>query len=327
MKFKIPDTPEELFRQGGEKFFNIQKWIPLIFFIFLITFVAGTSFYSVEQDEVGIIRRFGKYQRTTDPGLHWKFPFGIENLDKVKVKHVFKEEFGFRTVQAGVKTQYSNKSYADEALMLTGDLNVLDVSWIVQFTVKDPVKLLFNVKDPKSTVRDISESVMRQVIGDHSVAEALTSHKNQINNAVKIKLQEVLDSYDSGIKIGALELQEVLPPERVAPSFNRVNQAEQEREEVIQQALKGKEQIILEEKGKAERTISEAEGYATARVERAEGDANKFLKTWNAYKSAKQVTRKRIYLETIEEIIPKAGQIFIFEPEANGALPLLNLNK
>jgi len=193
MNFKIPNTPEELFRQSSEKISNLSKWIPSLIIFFLIGFFALTSFYSVDQGEVGVIRRFGKYSKTTPPGLHWKLPFNIDKLDKVKIERVYKEEFGFRTLQAGINTRYSPKSYDEEALILTGDLNVLDISWIVHFKIKDPVQLLFNVRGPLESVRDLSESAMRQVIGDYSVNAAITLRKNEINLAVRELLQNSLD--------------------------------------------------------------------------------------------------------------------------------------
>lgn len=327
MSFKIPDTPEELFRQGSQHVSKFSKWIPMLTIVLLLGFFALTSFYSVDQGEVGVIRRFGKYSKTTQPGLHWKLPFNIDRLDKVRVERVFKEEFGFRTISAGVNTKYSKKTYDEEALMLTGDLNVLDVSWIVHFKIKDPVHLLFNVRSPRETIRDLSESAMRQVIGDYSVNEAITTRKNEINQEVKLLLQNALDNYKSGVQIDKIELQEVLPPAVVKASFNEVNEAEQEREKVINQSWEAYNKVIPKARGQAEKTIRESEGYALARVAKAEGDATKFLDTWNAYKDAKEVTRRRLYLETLEEIIPSAGKIFVFEPEANNILPLLNLSE
>lgn len=327
MAFKIPDTPEELFRQGGAHMARMNRWFPFIVFVSLVVLVTLTSFYSVDQDEVGIIRLFGKYNRTTSPGLHWKLPFNIEQLDKVKVKRVFKEEFGFRTSQPGIRTQYASKAYDDESLMLTGDLNVLDVSWIVQFRIQDPVNVLFDVRDPLQTVRDLSEAVMREVIGDYSVNEAITMRKNEINQEVRQKLQALLNKYQSGIQVDKVELQEVLPPEMVKASFNEVNEAEQEREKMVNEAWEAYNKVIPKARGQAEKTIREAEGYALARVNRAQGDASKFLETWNAYKNAKDVTRRRLYLETLEDVIPRAGKIFVFEPKANSVLPLLKLNE
>jgi len=330
MSFKIPDTPEELFKQGIPKMPNLPesaKWIPVLIVFAILGLMTLTSFYSVGTDEVGVIRRFGKYDRTTNPGLHWKFPMGIEKLDLVKVKRVFKEEFGFRTLQAGVNTKYSTKSFDDESIMLTGDLNVLNVQWIVQFLVKDPVQLLFNIRNPQETVKDISESVMRQVIGDSSVSEALTTRRIEINQEVQQKLQIILDQYESGIQIETVKLQDVNPPDTVKRSFNEVNEAKQEREKVINQSWEAYNKVIPKAKGQAEKTIREAEGYALARIQKAKGDATKFTEIWNAYKHAKEVTRRRLYLETLQEVIPNVGEIFVFEPGANGVLPLLNLNE
>jgi membrane protease subunit HflK len=326
MGFRIPDTPEELFKQGSHHLDALGQWFPTAIVAILVGFFTLTSFYSVDQGEVGVIRRFGKYYKTTQPGLHWKLPFNIDKLDKVRIERVFKEEFGFRTADPSVNTRYSPQSYDEEALMLTGDLNVLDVSWIVHFKIKDPVQLLFNVRNPRETVRDIAEAAMRQVIGDYSVNEAITMRKNEINQAVKVMLQKVLDNYKSGIQIDKIELQEVLPPSVVKASFNEVNEAEQEREKVINQSWEAYNKVIPQARGQAEKTIREAEGYALARVAKAQGDAAKFLDTWNAYKDAKEVTKRRLYLETVEEIIPRAGKIYVFEPEANNILPLLNLS-
>jgi modulator of FtsH protease HflK len=328
MSWRIPDTPEELFRQSSKTLNDFNRWLPAMIIVAGILFFSLTSFYSIEQDEVGVIRRFGKYVRTTEPGLHWKMPFNIEKLDKVKVKRIFKAEFGFRTAESGTsQTRYAQQSFDDEALMLTGDLNVLDVSWIVQFRIKDPAKLLFDMRDPDKTVRDMSESVMQQVIGDHSVTEALTSMKNEISLEVKDKLQALLDQYGTGIDIYKVELQEVLPPQVVQASFNEVNEAEQEREKVINQSWEAYNKVIPQARGQAEKTIKEAEGFALARINQAEGDAARFLATWNAYKEAKDVTRKRLYLETLNEVIPRAGKIYVFEPKANNILPLLRLNE
>ena len=327
MAFKIPDTPEELFRQGNLHFPPLKPWLAPLIILLIISGIALTSFYSISSDggEVGVITRFGKYNRTTLPGLHWKLPFNIERLYVVKVENVFKEEFGFRTERAGVRTQYSTSSFDDESLMLTGDLNVLEVTWIVQFRVKDPVKLLFNIRNPRETVRDVSEAVMRQVIGDSSVTEALTTRRIEINEEVQQKMQEILDQYQSGVHITTVKLQTVVAPDEVRPSFNEVNEAEQEKEKVINQAREAYNKAIPQAKGEAEKTISEAQGYALRRINQAQGDALRFTQVWNAYKSAKEVTRRRMYLETLGDILPQAGPKYIVDPQGNGILPLLRL--
>ena len=327
MDFKIPDTPEELFRYHKQKMPHFHKGIPFLFFILLILGAILSSFYSIEPAEVGIIRRFGKYQRTTSPGLHWKLPLNIEQLNKVQVTKVFKHEFGFRTLKAGVNTQYSKKAYLEESLMLTGDLNVLDVRWIVQFKIKDPVKYLFNIRNPDETVSDVSESVMRLVIGNSSSNEALTTRGRAINLEVQEKMQQILDHYQSGINITKVKLQIVNPPDEVKPSFNAVNEAKQEKEKVINESWEAYNKVIPKAKGESEKTIREAEGYALSRINEAKGDAIKFSTIRAAYQTAKQVTRQRLYLETMQEVLPAIGKIYILDPEGQSILPILKINE
>lgn len=327
MDFDKFDTPEELFKKMQKQVPKMQfnkSLIPIIGSIILL-FLLATSIYSTGPDEVGVIQQFGKYVRTTLPGLHLKIPI-VEKVTNVKVKYIFKEEFGFRTTQAGVVTQYSPRDYFDESLMLTGDLNVLEVEWITQFKVKDPVKLLFNIRNPRRTIRNISEAVMRQVVGDHTVNEVLTTRRVEINLEVQDKLQEILDSYDCGIQIVTVKLQNVNPPDPVKPSFNEVNEAKQEKEKVINQAWEAYNKIIPKARGEAEKTISEAEGYALNRINEAKGDVAKFTAVWEAYKNSKEVTKKRLYLEAMNEIMSKAGRKFIVDPSQKGILPFLNLN-
>lgn len=328
MDFKIPDTPEELFEQGKKYMPKIGKGMSSIVIVLVfVGMLIFSSFYSVGPDEVGVIRRFGKYLKTTQPGLHWKLPFNIEKLNKVRVKRIFKEEFGFETLRAGIKTKYSSKSYSEESMMLTGDLNVLDVNWIVQFKLEDPVKALFNVRKIGVTVRDISEAVMRQVVGDSSVEEALTTRRIEINQEVQDKMQNILDSYNIGIRIVTVKLQDVNPPNEVKASFNEVNEAKQEKEKVVNQSWEAYNKVIPKARGEAEKTLREAEAYSLTRINRAKGDAAKFIDTWNAYKEAKDVTLKRMYLETLAEVLPQAGRIYIMGPQGNNILPLLNLSQ
>jgi len=319
------DKPEDLFKKPPN-LNNLNKAAMPIIGLMIVLVSLLTSFYMVGPNELGVVRRFGKYVRSTDPGLHFKLPFNIERVNNVKVDYIFKEEFGFRTVSPGVVTQYSSREYFDESLMLTGDLNVLVVEWIVQFKVKAPVKLLFNIRNPRNTVRNISEAVMRQVVGDHSVSEVLTTRRIEINQEVQDKLQEILNNYESGIQIVTLKLQDVNPPDQVKPSFNEVNEAKQEKEKVINQAWEAYNKAVPRAKGEAEKTIREAEGYALERVNKAKGDAAKFIATWQAYKDAQQVTRKRLYLETMGKIMPKAGRKFFVDESQKGILPLLRLD-
>ncbi len=289
--------------------------------------IVFTGLYTVNPEEMGVIQRFGKYLNKTEPGLHFKIPFGVDKLTKVKVKQVYKEEFGYRTLKAGVKTQYSRRGYDYESVMLTGDLNIADVEWIVQYRINDPQKYLFNVRNVEETIRDLSESIMRQVIGDRSVDEVIVLNRKEIADAAHQKLAIALNKYETGIEIVTVNLQNVNPPEKVKPAFNEVNSAKQEKERIINQAWQKYNEVIPEARGKAKQTIEEAEGYAINRVNRATGDASRFTQIYKKYRNAKTVTRKRMYLETMQSILPKVEKVYIVDDEQKGILPLLNLDK
>lgn len=330
--------------EGMPKFPPIknQAWIvPFLFFVMVLS-SAGTLFYEIGPDEVGVVQRFGKYVRTTNPGLHLRLPLGIETVKNIKVTHVFKEEFGFRTASSGTRSIYQSSSqdsrrsgqdiysqtgdpFLDESLMLTGDLNVAVVEWIVQFTVKDPVAFSFNIRDIRETIRNMSEAVMRLVIGDHTINEVLSSAREDIQADVVKKLQEVLDNYKSGISINNVILQDVTPPDEVKPSFNEVNEARQEKEKAINQAWEAYNKIIPRAKGEAEKKIREAEGYALERINRAQGEAKRFDLTFQAYQKAPEVTRQRLYLETIAQVYPKMKEKWVMDDAQKNILPFLNL--
>ncbi len=299
-------------------------WV-LLFIAAIILFFTGL--YTINPEEVGVIQRFGKYVSTTEPGLHFKIPFGVDVLTKVKVKHVYKEEFGFRTLESGVNTRYSSQNFDQESIMLTGDLNIADVEWIVQFRINDPVMFLFNVRNVTETLRDMSESTMQEVVGDRSVDEVIVLNRKDIADQATQILQDKMDFYNSGIEIVTINLQNVNPPDPVKPAFNDVNSAKQERERIVNDAWQQYNSVIPEARGKAKRTIEEAEGYAINRKNRASGDANRFLKILAQYKTAKTVTRERMYLETMQKIMPKLEHVYIVDEDQKGVLPLLNLDK
>ena len=322
-----PPSMEEVFEKikGVRKKFPGGTW--LIIVVVILLFFGSSCFYTVAVDEVGVIQRFGKYVRTTQPGLNFKLPRGIEKVTKVKVKYVFKEEFGFRTLKAGVRTRYaSSSSYINESLMLTGDLNVALVPWIVQYRIKDPFNYLFKVHNSRATFRDLAESSMRLVVGDSSVNEVI-SKREEIAIKAKHLLQKVLDEAQTGIKVVTVEMKKTNVPEPVQPSFNEVNQAVQEKERMIYQAKEAYNKVIPAAKGNAEKTIKAAEGYALDRVNRAKGDAARFLDMYNAYAKAENVTRRRLYLEAMEKILPKLGDKYIVDSEQKNLLPLLTLGK
>ncbi len=286
-----------------------------------------SMWYTVDPEEVGVVLRFGRYDRRTQPGLHFKLPYPIETMEKVAVQRQLKEEFGFRTATPGVRTRYSPADFRLESLMLTGDLNVAVVEWITQFRVKDPYKYLFKVRNVGFTFRDMNEAVMREVVGDRSVNEVLTIGRQEIADAVKIRLQAMCDQYDIGITVDQIVLQDVNPPDPVKPSFNEVNQAQQEREKLINEARADYNRIIPRARGEALQTIQQAEGYATDRVNRAKGDAKLFDALLGAYRRAPEVTRRRIYLETMQAVFPKVKRKIVLDEKVGSILPFLNLEE
>ena len=306
--------------------FPKKRVVPALIIILVLIFLA-TGLYTIDPEEVGVIQRFGKYTSTTTPGLHFKIPFGVDNLTKVKVTNVYKEEFGFRTVQPGIKSRYSSRDFSSESLMLTGDLNIADLEWIVQYRVKDPVKYLFNVRNIEKTIRDGSEATIREIVGDRSVDEVIVLSRKEINDLAQIKLQKLLDGYQTGVEIVTINLQNVNPPDKVKPAFDNVNSSKQEKERIVNEAWEQYNKVIPEARGKAKQTIQEAEGYAVNRVNRAQGEADRFNQIYQEYKLSKSVTRKRLYLETMQEIIPTIDKLFIIDDKLEGLLPLLNLDK
>jgi membrane protease subunit HflK len=300
-------------------------WIILLLVVLL--YLGSSAFYTVAVDEVGVVQRFGRYVRTVEPGLHFKLPTGIEKVTKVRVRFVYKEEFGFRTLQAGVRTQYAaGQAYDSESLMLTGDLNVAVVPWIVQYRIKDPYQYLFKVHNVRSTLRDLSESTMRLVVGDRSINEVISKREEIADQAMGL-LQKELDEAETGINVVTIEMKKTNVPAPVQPSFNEVNQAIQEKERMIYQAREEYNKAIPAAKGNAEKTIKAAEGYALDRVNRAKGDAARFVAQYEAYAKATDVTRRRLYLESLKDLFPKLGKKYILDADQKNLLPLLNLGK
>jgi membrane protease subunit HflK len=320
-----PPSVDEMFEKikGMKIRFPGGTW--LIVFAIVIVLLGTSCFYTVHVDEVGVIQRFGKYVRMTSPGLHFKLPTGIEKVTKVRVKFVFKEEFGFRTIEAGIRTRYaSGSAYLNESLMLTGDLNVALIPWIVQYRIKNPYDYLFKVNDVTGVLRDLAESTMRMVAGDSSIDDII-SKRDEIANRDKLLLQKELDKTQTGIKVVNIELKKTNVPEPVQSSFNEVNQAIQQKEQVIYQAREAYNKVIPAAKGDAQKTIMVAQGYALDRVNRARGDAARFLDRYAAYSTAKDVTRRRLYLEAIDQIFPKIGQKYVVDSDQKNLLPLLKL--
>ena len=307
--------------------FTFRNFALFIVSMFILTFIS-TSVYMVQADEVGVVLRFGKYVQTTGPGLHFRVPFGVDDVDTVAIKKVFKEEFGFRTKEPGVRTQYdTDGNYHAESLHLTGDLNAADVEWVVQYQISDPYVYLFVVRDPVRALRDLSEAVMRTVVGDATVTEVLTIGRVEIVVRVRERLQMLLDRYDTGLTLVNVVLQDVNPPDAVKPSYNNVNAAKQEKDRLINEARKSYNESVPREKGIARQRILEAEGYALERINRARGDAHRFIVIQGEYAGAKAVTRRRLYLETISMVLPNVREVYVVDQDVRGILPLLQLNK
>lgn len=316
--FDIPDGVTRTLQRGMK---HIKKII--IGFLILILFLS--SFFQIEPEEIGVITRYGKYSRTVDPGLSLKMPF-FEKLYKVPVERQQKLEFGFRTT--GTRSQqstYSKKDTNDESLMLTGDLNLADVEWVVQYRIDNAYNYLFKARNPETTLRDISEASMRQVVGDRTVNEVLTVGRTEVASHAEQLIQKLSSEYSLGIKIEQVVLQDVNPPDQVKAAFNEVNQAQQEKETLINEARSAYNRVIPKARGQAKETIQKAEGYALERVNNAKGEVSRFDDLYKEYLKAPEVTRKRLYLETMSKVLPQLGQKIITDKNGNNVLPLLQM--
>ncbi|MDZ7827708.1 MAG: FtsH protease activity modulator HflK [Gammaproteobacteria bacterium] len=301
----------------------------LVLLLVVVAWGLLTSFYTVQPEERAVVKRFGAVIDITDPGLHFRIPFGIDQVQLVATERVLKQEFGFRSegTQEGGRTAYSAADFEDESLMLTGDLNMIDVEWVVQYRIADPIKFLYQMREPTRTLRDISESVMRRIVGNMLSSEVLTIGRVEIQSKAREEIQTILASYDAGIRISTVEMQDVVPPPAVQPAFNEVNEARQERERMINEAQKRVNQEIPNAEGQALRMIAEAEGYATERVNRALGESVRFSAVLGEYERAPEVTRTRLYLETLDEVLPRIGQVLVVQDGQVGPLPLLNVDR
>ena len=299
--------------------------------VVLVGIGVMSSFYKVDPREHAIVLRLGKYTGApvTDTGLHFKLPFGIDRVTNVEVTTVHKLEFGFVTKTPGVRTSYGSRSrgQSEASLIVTGDLNIADVEWSTQYVVSNAYNYLFKVRNAIETFRAMNEAVMREVIGDRTINEVLTSGRSEIQQEVKEKLQELAKQYELGINLDKVILQDVNPPESVKASWNDVNEAQQEYSATINTAQAKYNEVVPKADGEAERTVEEAEGYAVQRVNEAQGDADLFKQVFSAYQKAPEVTRTRVYLETLNEVLATGPQKIIMDTEAKGLLPLLNLNK
>ena len=294
-----------------------------LFSFIVLGFLLISSIYTVDANENAVVLRFGAYSDTKGPGLQFKLPF-IDTVKKVKVDYQYKQEFGFRRLRPGIKTQYSTRGYENESWMLTGDLKIAEVKWVVQYKIKDAKDYLFNVKNVENTIFDVSEAAVRLMIGDRSFIEVLQSERESIALESRKYMQQLLDDYNSGVSIQLVQLQGVVPPEPVADSFNEVNRAKQEQETLINEAKQAYNKQIFLIEGEAEKIITEANGYAIERTNQAKGDVALFESILSEYNKAPQITKDRLYLETMEEVLSNNRNKIIVDKDIENLVPFLN---
>jgi modulator of FtsH protease HflK len=320
---------EDLIRQAQDRLRQIMpggglRGSVVLVILALAALVAWTTYYTVPSDSVAVVQRFGKYLTDVPSGLHFKLPLGIDVATIVPVKRQLKQEFGFAT--AGATDPYQIPRDAKQETMVTGDLNAALVEWVVQYRISDPVKFLFDVREPRGTLRDVSESVMREVVGDRTVDEVITIGRQEIETEALTKMQALATKYAMGISIDQVQLKNINPPQPVQASFNEVNQAQQEKEKLINEARRDYNKVIPLAEGEKDQRIREADGYRLKRINEAEGDAARFSALLAEYIKAPEVTRRRIYIETLQDVMPGIRSKIIVDERTRSILPLLNLD-
>ena len=327
-----PPDLEDLVRQGQARLMQIlPSGGPSGAIIAVVLVVAGllawTAYYTVPSDSVAVVQRFGKYLKDVPPGLHFKLPLGVDAATIVPVKRQLKQEFGFTTPGAVDPFQSPRPSEGNlETQMVTGDLNAALVEWVVQYRISDPAKFLFEVREPSETLRYVSESVMREVVGDRTVDEVITIGRQEIESEALTKMQALSTKYAMGISIDQVQLKNINPPVPVQESFNEVNQAQQEKEKLINEARRDYNKVIPLAEGEKDQRIREADGYRLKRINEAQGDVARFSALLTEYTKAPEVTRRRIYIETLQDVLPGIRSKIIIDEQTRGILPLLNLD-
>ena len=325
-----PPDLDDLLRQGKDRLSQLlpgggSRGLIVMVLFAVVALGAYTSYYTVPSDSVVVVQRFGMYLKEVPPGLHFKLPLGIDKATIVPVKRQLKQEFGFST--PGATDPYQTpRNGRNETEMVTGDLNAALVEWVVQYRISDPVKYLFEVREPSETLRYVSESVMREVVGDRTVDEVITIGRQEIEIEALTKMQELSTKYTMGISIDQVQLKNINPPAPVQESFNEVNQAQQEKEKLINEARRDYNKVIPLAEGEKDQRIREADGYRLKRINEAEGDAARFSALLAEYTKAPEVTRRRIYIETMQDVMPNIKSKIIIDEQARSILPLLNLD-
>ncbi|ROR01512.1 FtsH protease activity modulator HflK [Desulfosoma caldarium] len=326
----VPPDLEQVINRLRQRFsFPSMKggafWIVAL--VVLVLVVGANAYYTVDPQETAVVLRFGRFVRTEGPGLHFKIPFGVETVTKVLTGRVLQREYGYRTVAPGVRSRFVEEGFEEEARMLSGDLNVVDLQWTVQYKIRDPMEYLFRLHDVESTLDDISESVMRRIVGNRFADEVLTVGRASIAEMARQEIQEIMDMYHTGLQIVTVKLQNANPPDPVKAAFNEVNEARQEKERMINEAQQAYNERIPKARGEARQTVTQAEGYATQRINRAIGETTRFRSILDEYEKAPDVTRRRMYLEAMTEFAAKAGNFLVLDSGGAGVLPILDLNQ
>ncbi|KAB2642624.1 MAG: FtsH protease activity modulator HflK [Verrucomicrobia bacterium] len=300
------------------------KLILLVPLALLVLMTVFSGYFTVDTESVAIVQRFGKFERIAEPGLHFKLPLGIDQATVIPIQRQLQLEFGFGTPNATNPDQVGSEPQLERD-MVTGDLNAAEVEWILQYSISDPIQYLFHVRNAGPTLRDLTESVMCEIIGDRTIDEVLTIGRAEIEKDCLEKLRTLLERFNMGISAKQLQLNNVHPPGPVQRSFDEVNRAQQERETLINEANGEYNRIIPKAKGLAAQRISAAEGFAFQRVNEAEGDVTRFKQLLVQYEKAPAITKQRLYLETMNEVLPKVGSKIILDEGAKQFLPLMNL--
>ncbi|MEM5948401.1 FtsH protease activity modulator HflK [Spirochaetia bacterium 38H-sp] len=304
------------------------KIIVYVILILLVIIAIFTSFFTVDAKEESVITRLGRYNRTVGAGFHWKLPLGIEKNYNVPTQEIQNMTFGFRTEKAGIVTVYSDRDYSSESIMLTGDLNIVDVEWIIQYRINDPRAWLFNVEDRTKTIRDISQSVINQLVGDRAILDVISTDRPEIEIQAQELMNDIFTQYNLGIRITTVKLQNVGPPSgEVKDAFEDVNKAEQDMNRLINEGKEAYNKEIPKAEGEAQRIIQEAEGYKAERINRAKGEANRFLSVLTEYRKAPDITRARLYYETLEKILANRDTLDIIDSNLENFLPLKEVGK
>ena len=305
-----------------------KKIVGIVVAVLILLLVGINSYYTVAPRETGVVQRFGRFVRTAPPGPHLKLPFGIETVKKVETGRLLQREYGYRTLQPGTRSRFTEKGYEDEARMLSGDLNVVDLQWAVQYKIEEPMRYLFQVQDVEGTLDDISESVVRRLVGTRYADEVLTVGRTEIAEMARREIQEIMDEYRTGLKITTVQLQNANPPDQVKAAFNEVNEARQDKERMINQAQESYNEKIPRAHGQARQLINQAEGYKVERINRAKGETRRFEEVLREYAKSPEVTTYRMYLESLHEFFGRLDRLIVFdEDQRQSLLPFMNLNQ